>query len=374
MPPLYFFGWPSPVGGADTKLEHLLPLLAGESDIVVVPNSPERLDDAEKRAWLEAHGVRSVLREALPQRLEGWAVALCNQDFFAKGIAWDMRRRGLRVAWSSEMMWHFQAELGAVLFGWVDAVLYVSPVQRAALEPGYHHALSGGREPLASAPLADPEAGWGEIHCPANGRKLRWVMTGNYIDPAKFPFRQRGVDGSRVFTIGRLSRPDPGKFPDDFPESYERLGVRDPCRFRVMAWSEQLAARWSAHRFDRRWELLGAAQERAADFLNSLDVLVYDVGSGLRESWGRAVVEAMLSGVVPLVPKGNGHHLSNLFPDGVGGFHCTGLEDYARRVRSLQDDPALLRRMSRTAREWAETKLCRAEDHRALWRRVFTPS
>lgn len=367
---LYFFNWPSDVGGADTKLVHLLPLLAQWSEITLVPNDAARMEDSRWREWVAAHGLRTALRDELPDRLEGWAVSLCNEAFFSKGIAFDMRRRGLKVAWSSEMMWHFPAEVGAVMFGWVDVVMYVSAVQRAKLEPGYRHALAAGGGLAEAEPLNDPAAAWGELHSTATNRRLRWVMTGNYIDPSRFPFHERGHDG-RPFTIGRLSRPDPDKYPDDFPQTYERLGLRDPCRFRVMGWSDALSNRWANHRFDERWELVPTAGEPTVEFLNSIDVLVYDVSPRFTESWGRAVVEAMLTGAVPLVPGGGGHHLENLVPHGHGGFHCSSAADYRLHARRLQDDPELLQRMSRAARAWAVTRLCQAETHHALWRRVF---
>lgn len=370
MPPIYFFNWPSLVGGADTKFAHLLPLLRRVAEVTVVPNSAERLEEPEWKEWAESLGVNVCLLDQLPERLEGWAVSLCNADFFGKGIWYEVQRRGLKIAWSSEMMWHFPAELGAVMFGWIDVVLYVSPVQRAVLEPGYLHALSGGTAPLEAVPLEDPNAVHGVMRV-ANGATLRWAMPGNYIDPAQFPFRERGASG-RPFTIGRLSRPDPDKFPDDFPASYEHLGLREPCRFRVMAWNERLQERWADHPFDQRWELLPQAAEPTSDFLNSLDVLVYEVSPRFSESWGRAVVEAMLTGAVPLIPAASRHHLRNLVPHGVAGFHCEGQVDYARYARLLQDEPERLAAMSRAARDWAQSRLCNAEEHLALWRGIFT--
>src|SRR5687768_3834975 len=75
---LYWFNWPSHVGGADTKFVHLLPLLAGEYDITVVPNDPGSLQSAEWTAYLDECGVKYALFEDLPGKLDGWAVALCN--------------------------------------------------------------------------------------------------------------------------------------------------------------------------------------------------------------------------------------------------------------------------------------------------------
>lgn len=370
----FFFNWPSPVGGADTKLAHVLRLLGPLVDITVVPNHRSQLEQADWAAWVAACGCRAALLEDLPAQLEGWAVSLCNTEFLKSGVLFEARRRGLRVAWSSEMMWHFQGECAALALGLIDAVLYVSPEQRQRLEPAYRHAL--GQRGAAARELHDPAAEWGWLPAAGGRAPVRWVTAGNYIDPAAFPFRRRGrwrAEG-RPFTIGRLSRPDPDKFPDDFPAAYESLGLDDPVRFRVMGWSEDLARRWAGHRFDDRWQLLPTAAMPAAEFLDGIDVLVYDTSPRFSESWGRAVVEAMLSGIVPLVPADPRHHLHRLVPHGVAGFHCAEAADFARHARALQADPARLAAMSSRAREWAAETLCRSADHLARWRALFEPS
>ena len=362
---LYWFNWPSRVGGADTKFVHLLPLLSAEYDITVVPNQETALEQREWRDYLERHGVRTMLFRELPDTVEGWAVSLCNKGFFSDEIAVKMKAKGAGIVWSNEMMWHFEGELDAVRTGLIDRILYVSPVQRAALEPGY----------LAAAGIPQPDSGGpsavrGEIQR-RQAAPLPWVMTGNWISPDEFPFRQRGTGEPRELVIGRLSRPDPDKFPDHFPRFYEGLAPEAPLRFRVMGWSEKLQERWSEHQFDSRWELLPPAAEPVRSFLDSLDVLVYNVSPRFRESWGRAVVEAMLSGVVPLVPRGGGHHLENLVDDGVSGFLCDHDADFSARLRQLRGDRSLLARLSAGARQDACRRQCHAPDHLSLWRSAF---
>lgn len=366
---LVFFNWPSFVGGADTKLVHLLPLLKKHYRITLATIHPQQLADPRWRPWLEEQGIGSCLVEDLPERMDGCAVCLCNGTFFDKALYLRARAMGLKVVWSNEMMWHFPAELGALCLGRIDTVLFTSGVQRELLEPGY-------REALGNAAQADPGPGarWGVINAAEGCKPVRWVETGNYIDAGQFQFRERG--GARkkpggAFSVGRVSRPDPDKFPDDFPLSYEGLGLRPPVRFRVLGWSSALAERWAGHSFDDRWELLETASVPVQEFMDSLDILVYDLSPRFRESWGRAVVEAMLCGVVPIVPAGGGHHLEHLVPHGEGGFLCRSREDFGTYARQLQDDPDLLQRMSRGARRWAEEKLCQPEEHLALWRRVF---
>ena len=370
---IYWFNWPAHVGGSDTKFVHTLRLLAGEYDITVIPNDAGYYADPLWLDFLAGLGVKTALMEELPEQLDGWAISLCNGIFIKNGMLGDCLRRGLRVIWSSEMMWHFYGELEAVRFGLIHRVLYVSPAQRRILEPGYQWALSGAaRQPaVAAASLIDEDAWHGTLSGSAGG-SLEWIMSGNYIDPSQFPFRVRGpkMPGD-PFTIGRISRPDPDKFPDDFPLSYERLGLREPVRYRVLGWSDQLAARWPEHFYDEHWDLVPTAGEPVPAFLDSLDILVYDLSPRFKESWGRAVVEAMLSGVVPLVPRGGGHHLEHLVPHEIGGFLCDGPEDFSRYTCALQDDPVLLARLSHGARTWASEHLCKASDHLAVWRQVF---
>ena len=212
---LYWFGWPSHVGGADTKLAHTLWLLHRDYDMTVVPNTREQLEQAEWREWLHRLGIKTALLEELPRKLEGWAVSLCNGQFWAGGVAVEARSRGLKVAWSSEMMWHHPLEQAAAQWGLMDKVLYTSEVQRKALEAGY-----------AGVP------------------GVPGVIVGNYIAPELFPWQDRTKERRfGEFVIGRLSRPDPGKYPRDFPESYLRLGLEN-ARYRVMAWSEEMAKQY----------------------------------------------------------------------------------------------------------------------------------
>src|SRR5262249_39650067 len=120
--------------------------------------------------------------------------------------------------------------------------------------------------------------------------QLPSVLTGNYIDPKFFPFRERK---NSTFAIGRLTRPAPDKYPEDFPVFYEALELPD-TRFRVMAWDKDLAHKYRWHHFDERWDLLPPLQEPSLKFLHSLDLFVFPLGHTCTEVWGRAAVEAML--------------------------------------------------------------------------------
>ncbi len=107
----------SALGGAATKLSHLLPLLRGEFQLTVVPDDAwcSWLDGRERRRLAELRsGVRAL--NDLPGRLEGWGVAICNADFIDRAGRLEARRRWLRLAWSNEMMWTFSRGAGGARF------------------------------------------------------------------------------------------------------------------------------------------------------------------------------------------------------------------------------------------------------------------
>ncbi len=364
---VYLFGWPGTIGGASTKFAHLISLLARRFPITVVSLDQYDLSDTRWTAWLDYLEVPYCRFDDLPRRLSGWGVSLCNSEFIGSARWIELRRRGLKMAWGNEMMWPLRGETGAIALGQVDAILYVSPVQRAELEPHYERTLRGELD-LPPAPGATRRiTGW--IRGGTTRERLRWVMVGNFIDSDAFPFLERDPEKTSGLVVGRLSRPDPTKFPKDFPRCYETLGLKRP-RFRVMAWDAVMAAQWPGFAFGPRWELLPASADTPA-FLQSLDLFVYELGPGCRESWGRSVVEAMLSGAVPIVPRGGGHHLDQLIEHGRSGFLCRNRADFRRFARYLQDNPRVRARVARQCREHAVRVLCNARQQLRRWERVF---
>lgn len=331
--PIYIFGWPSYLGGADTKLAHLLGLLHRHYQITVIPNDGFRLKEPVWSSFMQRLGIRCCVLKDLPKKLTGYAVSFCNTRFLTDRIAERAKERGLKVIWSGEMAWCHPGEVDAVKAGVIDQILYASDLQRQKLQK--HHGDVPG------------------------------MVTGNYIDPRDFNFRQRR---NKTFTIGRLSRPDPEKYPEDFPVFYEALELPD-ARFRVMAWDRYLAWKYRWHTFDERWDLLKPMQETQKRFLWSLDLFVYSLGQNCVEVWGRAVVEAMLTGCIPLVPAG--HYFEQLVVSGKTGFICSDFQDYQSAAQQLFHDTTLRQSMSRACRDHALAEICNPAHHLAIWKKVF---
>ncbi len=334
LPSLYIVGIPGWMGGASTKIVHLLGLLRGDFNITVVAPDIWVCKDKKIRQLVESCGAACVLRKELPKTLDGVALGICDGEFFTSGRARELKARGLRVVWSNEMMWAFKGEAEAAKEGLIDRVLFASEFQAKAFEERYQGVPS--------------------------------IITGNYIDPDDYSWRERN---NPVFTLGRLSRPDLVKYPLDFPVFYEEMGLKE-VRYRAMAWSPELQKQYRWHRFGPEWELLAANSQSALKFLYSLDVFLYPLGHRVKESWGRAVVEGMLTGAVPVVPTG--HQFHKLMVHGESGFICKEFQEFKAVVRELYENYPLRMKISRQGAAYAREHLFNPEEHRKKWIEALT--
>jgi glycosyltransferase involved in cell wall biosynthesis len=328
-PPLFLWGVPGAIGGAATKISHLIRLLHNDFEIKLVAMEPWVQKDRTVRRVLEPFGILCLLAKSIPRGTGASALAICDKHFFVSGRARQLKELGLRVVWSNEMMWPFEGEQEAVEQGLIDRVLFASDFQASAFVSMYKNIPS--------------------------------FVTGNYIDPDDYCWRQRS---NPFFTMGRLSRADTNKYPVDFPVFYEEIGLRE-ARYRVMAWSLALQRQYRWHRFGPEWELLPEYKESALKFLYSLDVFLYPLGHRVKESWGRAVVEAMLTGCVPVVPAGHQFHV--LIKHGETGFICRRFLEYRDCVHELYEDYGLRQKIGRAGSEYAREVLCDRETHRQRW-------
>ena len=360
--------WPASVGGSETKTGATAELLAGLYDIVWVPNDDASLSDRKALKWITSRGMRAARWADLPRKLAGTALAMCNIPFLTEGRAAEAKGRGLRVAWGGEMMWAIPGELGAIAAGLVDTILFTGDGQREALTPAFLTALGGKSGRAERVVAAHPAHGGTQGTLRGKCGAVRWATVGNYVNPDAFPFLDRSRRRKDApLVIGRLSRADWGKFPADFPETYERLGLPKDTRFRVMAWSPELKKRWPRWRPSKQWEVLPAMAEKPAKFLRSLDLFVYDTHATFSESWGRAIVEAMLTGAVPILPADTRHHFTQMLPQFVTAAFCEKKIEWCREAQTLHEEPGVRHFISRHSAAFARGELCDAAKHRASW-------
>src|SRR5437899_10021123 len=94
---LFIFGWPSFLGGADTKLAHLLDLLHKDCNITVIPNENRHLHDKRWTKFLDSRQIKYNLLDRLPSKLHGYGLSMSNEGFFTHRIAHRAKERGLQI-------------------------------------------------------------------------------------------------------------------------------------------------------------------------------------------------------------------------------------------------------------------------------------
>jgi glycosyltransferase involved in cell wall biosynthesis len=341
-PRIFLYGWPSHVGGADTKVQHLLPLLKELGhEVMCVVNAPSQMEQKEWCDYLDNLGITYGMKEDIPDDVQGEiGLSICNPYFHNQGFCQHAKDKGLKVIWSSEMMWHHEKELDNIAAGLVDKVLYVSELQKAKLAPNY------------------PDT-------------MPWSMTGNFISADKFPYFLRSKD---PFSIGRLSRADSFKFPEDFPVFYDEITSEIPERveYHVMGWSEDLDNKYSWFKYkghQRYWFLYPENHISVNEFLRKIHVHAYPLGHNFVESWGRSTVEAMLTGAVPT--SFTGHHITELVEDGVSGFILDDVYDWKKLMTELWRDPVRRQEIGKNAADHARDVHCNPEEHKRIWEKAL---
>ncbi|WP_188503842.1 glycosyltransferase [Nesterenkonia alkaliphila] len=148
----------------------------------------------------------------------------------------------------------------------------------------------------------------------------------------------RVVDSSRVPVLGRHSRDSAVKWPDKLETLLQVYGGGPHARVRILGGISSLPKRHQ-DRLREQSEVLGFNGEPVDSFLDSIDFWAYFHSSSLTESFGMATVEAMLKGVVVILP----HYMKKNF--GQGAVYCR--EDEVRSVvKDLWSDPVVYLRQS----------------------------
>lgn len=340
-PPIYIFQWPGRVGGADTRLRDLIPLLiqAGHA-VTIVPNDAVMLtSDIDTYRLMREAGAKFEQWPNLPKKLEGLAIACCNFTLFRED--WRVHRlkdTGLRFIWMNDMMWHDPKELEAAGKGLLDIILFTSPFHLSRMLGPFRQAK----------------------------QDIKIGIVENYFrtDVHETVDRKPG----EVFTIGKIARHDWAKYSENFPLFYEDLGLKKP-RFRVMAWGEEQTAKWKWHHFDERWELIPQDSMPSHEFLAGLDAFVYNSHYKFVENQSRAIVEAALSGLPIVAP--NQYNFPNQIFDTRTGFLWNTYEECAAQCRWLEANPGDRLSMGRLAAKCAQDIWCDGDKQMRQWERVL---
>jgi hypothetical protein len=140
--------------------------------------------------------------------------------------------------------------------------------------------------------------------------------------------------------IGRHSRPDPLKWPED--RATTLAAYPDDPGFIVRILGGGPFLRDLVGGYPRNWQVWPFNAIPPDRFLSTVDFFVYFHHSAWVEAFGRTIIEAMASGAVAILPR----HFESLFGDGA---IYAGPYEVRERVRQLHADRRAFTRQSRRA-------------------------
>jgi hypothetical protein len=157
--------------------------------------------------------------------------------------------------------------------------------------------------------------------------------------------------------IGRHSRPDVLKWPDDRATTLAAYPDDPGFVVRILGGGPFLRDLMGG--YPSNWEVLPFDAVPPARFLSTIDFFVYFHHSRWVEAFGRSIVEAMASGAVAVLPR----HFEPLFGDGA---IYADPHEVRSRVRQLHVDRGAFLRQSRCALAAAESRFGPATHLRRL--------
>lgn len=165
----------------------------------------------------------------------------------------------------------------------------------------------------------------------------------NLIDLDDWPLRPDGPPRHPI-VIGRHARPDKLKWPNSAADAL-RIYPTDATQYtiRILGGGSFLQKIYGP--LPRNWELLPFAWTGVAEFLQGLDFYVYYHSGSWSEAFGRAILEALATGLVTILPA----HFQPLF--GEAAIYAAP-RDVQRVVGQFVADPEAYARQSALAREF----------------------
>ena len=332
---IWVVGYPSTVGGADTELDHQIDLWRRfDVQVNLVPLAPP---SREMRRLCDERGC--ITHDYHPALFKDKVVvSFCNGDFL-KRLPSIHRYRPRAVVWFNCMTWVFENELKAVEAGLIDYAGFVSNYQRGLLAPKL------GVKELPYVPYFNPD-----------NRMQRLCQA---APPA----------GS--FCMGRISRADPCKFSNDMWSIFADVRSPRPTKTFIAGWGIEVERRVGAAPSGLDWQIWEPGHRDitpVSKFYSRLHCLIHKTG-GSRESYCRAVVEAMASGVPVIVE--NDFAFPELIDHGRTGFLCGSSEEMSAYASQLAQDEGLRLTIAANARRHLFENLASPAKCWAGWKEIL---
>ena len=272
-------------------------------------------------------------------------MSFCNPVFLAKLGEISAAGRPRCVVWANCMTWTFPEELECHRRGLIDLFVFQSRYQRLWLLPE-----------LAAVRPVEELSDYQPFFNVA-----RWSLG---LRPCAAP-ADVGYYG-----IGRISRDDEAKYPEDLWRTFSRVLSPFPVKCFVLGWGPNAERKCGNPQDYRRldWMLWGPAVIPARGLLSRVHTLVHQTG-GSRENLPRVALEAWASGVAILAEHDYGW--PELIEDGESGILCESSDEFAYRASELAFDEAKRRRLVRSGLERLQSLYSSSRRCFAAWNRIL---
>lgn len=342
MENIYFFQWPSEVGGADTRLKDLIELfsISNHYNLFCIPNDEFRLNEKNNIEFLKKNNVTILTWDNLPLKSTGYAISFCNFILFQE--SWRLQKIkdiGLKFIWSNDMMWSSKEEIAAIENNLVSAAIFTSDFHQKRL-----------------------------IKINPTFEKIKNYIIPNYFNSSKYQKIYKKSYLNDKFVIGKLSRAEWTKYGENFPLFYKKINIPN-VHFRFMGWDDNLKQKYNWFNFDKNFEVLNEGQENAIEFLSQLDLYVFTCHHNYTENQSRSIIEAQLLGIPCIAP--NEGNFPNMIWHGRTGYLYNNIEECYEYILKLYNDRDLLNILQYNSKIITETIWSNNNLHLSLWKNIF---
>jgi glycosyltransferase involved in cell wall biosynthesis len=251
-------------------------------------------------------------------------VSFCNGEFLARLPEICVSGRPACTVWANCMTWNFPDELAAHAAGLIDLFAFQSDYQRSMVAPALE----------AVRPIREL-AGYRPYFSLANAMQ---GLSFSYRDPAETGY----------FGLGRVSRDDAHKYPEDMWKIFAQVVSPLPTKTFILGFGENGARKCGStppcEWLD--WMIWSPGATSPRDLYGRIHVLIHKTG-GSRENWPRTVLEAMATGVAVIAE--DAWAMPQMIEDGVTGFLCRSSAEMSFRASQLAFDEPLRRHMIHAA-------------------------
>lgn len=336
---IWVAGYPSFVGGADTELDHNIDLWRRyDVKVHLVPLygcDPKMQRLCKQRGCITHEYQPHIFKDKV-------VVSFCNGEFLSSLPQIVQSGKPRLVVWFNCMTWNFDAELEAHRHGWIDVFGFQSRYQQSYVAPQLTkirplRALDGYR------PFLNPD-------------NISQKLEFSYSPP------------TRWFAMGRVSRDDPAKFPEDMWDIFYKVCAPTPTKTFILGYSKRVAAKTGKPPLGLDWMTWTPGAIPVRKLYQRLHVLIHKTG-GSRESYGRIVVEAYAAGVPVIVE--DDYAFPDLVVNGVTGFLCQSSDEMSFRASELAFDESKRKTMIKTARRHLLQEVAAPAKCWQVWRHLL---